>query len=56
MRCYPDRITTRRILAEDRLSTLARLKDEALCRLTTLKHADDLQEPHPKAFRAGAAS
>ncbi|MEC4819660.1 MAG: 2OG-Fe(II) oxygenase family protein [Scytonema sp. PMC 1069.18] len=30
MRCYPDRITTRRILDEDRLSILARLKNEAL--------------------------
>ena len=25
MRCYPDRITTREILANDRLSVLARL-------------------------------
>lgn len=31
-RCYPDRITTRRILAEDRLSTLAVLRDEAVKR------------------------
>jgi isopenicillin N synthase-like dioxygenase len=29
MRCYPDRVTTRRIIAEDRLSLLARLRDEA---------------------------
>jgi isopenicillin N synthase-like dioxygenase len=29
VRCYPDRITTRRILAESRLSVLARLRDEA---------------------------
>jgi 2-oxoglutarate dioxygenase / 2-oxoglutarate/L-arginine monooxygenase/decarboxylase len=29
MRCYPERITTRRILAEDRLSVLARLRREA---------------------------
>ncbi|GAA6617793.1 2-oxoglutarate and iron-dependent oxygenase domain-containing protein [Scytonema sp. NUACC26] len=33
MRCYPDRITTRRILDEDRLSILALLKNEALFRL-----------------------
>lgn len=30
MRCYPDRITTRRIIDEDRLSVLALLRDEAL--------------------------
>jgi isopenicillin N synthase-like dioxygenase len=30
MRCYPDRVTTRRILAEDRLSVLAELQDEAV--------------------------
>ncbi len=30
MRCYPDRITTRRIQAEDRLSTLRDLRDKAL--------------------------
>jgi isopenicillin N synthase-like dioxygenase len=30
MRCYPDRVTTRRILAEDRLSILAELRDEAV--------------------------
>ncbi|MCP3144471.1 isopenicillin N synthase family dioxygenase [Pyxidicoccus xibeiensis] len=30
MRCYPDRVTTRRILDENRLSTLARLRDEAV--------------------------
>lgn len=29
MRCYPQRITTQRILAEDRLATLARLREEA---------------------------
>lgn len=56
MRCYPDRITTRRILAEDRLSTLARLKNEALCRPTPLKHADDSRRPRPKAFHAGNAA
>jgi isopenicillin N synthase-like dioxygenase len=28
-RCYPDRITTRRIYDEDRLSLLARLREEA---------------------------
>lgn len=33
MRCYPDRITTRRILTEDRLSILDLLKDEALGRV-----------------------
>lgn len=27
MRCYPDRVTTRRIAAEERLSTLARLRE-----------------------------
>lgn len=32
MRCYPDRITTRRIQAEDRLSILASLREEALRR------------------------
>jgi 2-oxoglutarate dioxygenase / 2-oxoglutarate/L-arginine monooxygenase/decarboxylase len=30
MRCYPDRITTRRIQAEDRLSTLRDLRDKVL--------------------------
>ena len=30
MRCYPDRVTTRRILAEDRLAVLADLRDAAL--------------------------
>jgi isopenicillin N synthase-like dioxygenase len=30
MRCYPDRITTRRIIDEGRLSVLDLLKDEAL--------------------------
>lgn len=30
MRCYPDRITTRRILDENRLSTLARLRDASV--------------------------
>ena len=30
MRCYPDRVTTQRILAEDRLSVLARLQDAAV--------------------------
>ncbi len=30
MRCYPDRVTTRRMLAEDRLSVLAELQDEAV--------------------------
>jgi 2-oxoglutarate dioxygenase / 2-oxoglutarate/L-arginine monooxygenase/decarboxylase len=30
LRCYPDRITTRRIEAEDRLSILAALRDKAL--------------------------
>jgi isopenicillin N synthase-like dioxygenase len=30
MRCYPDRVTTRRILAEDRLSVLAELRDTAV--------------------------
>jgi isopenicillin N synthase-like dioxygenase len=30
MRCYPDRVTTRRILAEDRLSVLAQLQDDAV--------------------------
>lgn len=34
-RCYPDRITTRRIIEEDRQSILALLKDEALGHLTT---------------------
>jgi isopenicillin N synthase-like dioxygenase len=29
-RCYPDRVTTQRIVAEDRLSVLARLRDEAV--------------------------
>ena len=29
-RCYPQRITTRRIVEEDRWSVLARLRDEAL--------------------------
>jgi isopenicillin N synthase-like dioxygenase len=33
MRCYPDRITTRRIIDEDRLSILALLRNEALRRL-----------------------
>ena len=32
MRCYPDRVTTRRIDAEDRLSVLAELRDGALQR------------------------
>ena len=30
LRCYPDRITTRRIEAEDRLSILRDLRDKAL--------------------------
>jgi len=30
MRCYPDRVTTRRIHAEDRLSVLQKLRDDAL--------------------------
>jgi 2-oxoglutarate dioxygenase / 2-oxoglutarate/L-arginine monooxygenase/decarboxylase len=30
MRCYPDRVTTRRIIAEDRLSILDRLRDAAV--------------------------
>ena len=30
MRCYPDRLTTRRILAEDRLSVLASMRDSVL--------------------------
>jgi isopenicillin N synthase-like dioxygenase len=30
MRCYPERVTTRRILAEDRLFVLARLREHAL--------------------------
>jgi 2-oxoglutarate dioxygenase / 2-oxoglutarate/L-arginine monooxygenase/decarboxylase len=29
-RCYPDRVTTLRILAEDRLSVLARVREEAM--------------------------
>ncbi|WP_046472421.1 hypothetical protein, partial [Allosalinactinospora lopnorensis] len=32
MRCYPDRITTGRILAEDRLAVLSRMRSEALKR------------------------
>jgi isopenicillin N synthase-like dioxygenase len=32
MRCYPDRITTRRIFREDRLANLALLRDEAVRR------------------------
>jgi isopenicillin N synthase-like dioxygenase len=32
MRCYPDRVTTRRILAEHRLDILEKLRDEALRR------------------------
>ncbi|GAA3431245.1 hypothetical protein [Kutzneria kofuensis] len=27
MRCYPERVTTRRILAEDRLEILARMRE-----------------------------
>ncbi|NMO14212.1 isopenicillin N synthase family oxygenase [Pyxidicoccus fallax] len=34
MRCYPDRVTTRRILDEDRLATLARLRDAAMAAST----------------------
>ncbi|MFP2909364.1 2-oxoglutarate and iron-dependent oxygenase domain-containing protein [Pyxidicoccus sp. 3LFB2] len=30
MRCYPDRVTTRRILDEDRLATLAHLRDASV--------------------------
>ena len=32
MRCYPDRVTTQRILAEDRLAILARLREHAVSR------------------------
>jgi isopenicillin N synthase-like dioxygenase len=32
MRCYPDRVTSRRMFAEDRLSVLAGLRDAALSR------------------------
>ncbi|HEU4426831.1 MAG TPA: 2OG-Fe(II) oxygenase family protein [Pilimelia sp.] len=38
MRCYPDRITTQRILDEDRLSTLAVLREEAVQRSTPARH------------------
>jgi 2-oxoglutarate dioxygenase / 2-oxoglutarate/L-arginine monooxygenase/decarboxylase len=38
MRCYPDRITTRRIHDEDRLSTLAVLREEAVQRSTPARH------------------
>jgi isopenicillin N synthase-like dioxygenase len=43
MRSYPDRITTRRIINEDRLSILARLENKTLGRLTTMKNAYALQ-------------
>ena len=43
MRCYPDRITTRRIIDENRLSILGVLKNEGLRRLTTAKKAIALQ-------------
>ena len=43
MRCYPDRITTRRIIDENRLSILGVLKNEGLRRLTTVKKAIELQ-------------
>ncbi|MGH9751287.1 MAG: 2OG-Fe(II) oxygenase family protein, partial [Blastocatellia bacterium] len=56
MRCYPDRITTRRIIAEDRLSTLAQLKNESQRRLTTVKNANSMRELRPKAFRASNAA
>jgi len=36
MRCYPERITTRRIVHEDRLSTLAQLRDEAVRRSASM--------------------
>lgn len=38
-RCYPDRITTRRIIDEDRLSILAHLQNEALRRGTEWRGA-----------------
>jgi isopenicillin N synthase-like dioxygenase len=39
MRCYPERVTTRRILAEDRLAVLAALRDE--------RPPGFLEEPEP---------
>jgi hypothetical protein len=34
MRCYPDRITTRRIHEEDRLTILSRRRDETTAALS----------------------
>lgn len=44
MRCYPNRITTRRIHKEDRLSVLELLRNEALNRLTMNKNTKVLQK------------
>jgi hypothetical protein len=51
MRCYPDRVTTRRIIAEDRLAVLAGLRDEAVW--ASAKSAADLG---PDAALAAAGS
>ncbi len=43
MRCYPDRITTRRIQDEDRLSVLALLRNQALANTYSFREARSYQ-------------